>query len=131
MKNEPKTNPISEMRKMTLNFYWTKPYENKPPLPAPGNEPNSNPIEPNFRSPKIATSPNYPQPKLKAYAVLFFLSHIERNLQPAGNKIPTLFLFDLHPSFRNPVNFLAAPLQVIACICPGRMIDSCCRGQKL
>lgn len=53
------------------------------------------------------------------------------NLQPPGNKIPGLFLFDLHPSFRDSVDFLAGvPLQVIACMCPLRIIDDYCSGQR-
>ena len=54
-KNKPKTNPIqtqtnliSEKPKMTLNFYSTKDYDNKPPLRPPAKQtqfkPNSNPI---------------------------------------------------------------------------------------
>jgi len=44
MKNEPKTNPISEKPKMNLNFYSTKDYENKPPCRVQKNKANSNPI---------------------------------------------------------------------------------------
>ena len=45
MKNEPKTNPISEKPKMNLNFYSTKDYDNKPPPATRKNKPKTNPIQ--------------------------------------------------------------------------------------
>jgi len=65
MKNEPKTNPISEKPKMSLNFYSTKDYEDKPPRPTQKNEPKTNPIQTQFRLPQSLHPSQLPTGEIK------------------------------------------------------------------
>ena len=55
MKKQSQNNPNFRKAKMNLNFYSTKDYENKPPLPAPGKQTQSNPIPPHDSTTIIST----------------------------------------------------------------------------
>ena len=65
MKNEPKTNPISQKPKMTLNLYSTKDYDNNPPLRATANEPKTNPIQTQFPIPQSPHASQLPAAEIR------------------------------------------------------------------